>query len=488
MDIKDPRIASRIIQDFKGYENRKRRQDEYKAYKVSEGAQRQYIEQQVQALLPDSYKSMMISDVSIADKIYTKKAKAYDSEPTRKTGYPELDVFVDELYDGFSDSFQEFDRNFNRSRHALMWVNKVNNELRLISMKPFEYGLVKDVNTRELQAVIINYPDTSIIGTTGDGLDQVIMENQDDSSANSEIYAMWTKDSHTVWRVEQKDAGNGEFQSQLTYVPIDGNPNNINPLGVIPFAHLSESSSSDLPFLNPLTQKSIDLNVNFSMLLSASVKQGLGHLVFYLPEGVSITTVHSGLTTASVLPLTEGAQTQPRAEYINANPDLNGMKDAIMFYAKSIFDEEGLSTSSLDSSQIFSSGIERVIAEADCQAVISKNQQRYELLEQQIFQIIKAYLKADGVTLLDKVDNISIEFEKPKVMVSDKETLENIKMRLDMGLIGKKEALQMLDPNLTEEMAQMKLDELNSGNLDLIKAFNPKSEGVKQEIEGEKGE
>ena len=51
------------------------------------------------------------------------------------------------------------------------------------------------------------------------------------------------------------------------------------------------------------------------------------------------------------------------------------------------------------------------------------------------------------------------------------ETLNNIEKRLVLGLITKKQALQMLDPNLSDAAAEKLLDEIESENTVKIEAF-----------------
>ena len=98
-----------------------------------------------------------------------------------------------------------------------------------------------------------------------------------------------------------------------------------------------------------------------------------------------------------------------------------------------------------------------MIAQADVQDVVSANQSMYSQTEQEVFDIVAAYSKIMPNIKLFKEQSLTVVYQKPKVLVSDKETLENIRLRMDMGLITKAEALMVLDPNLDETSAEEKL-------------------------------
>jgi len=450
MDITLKEVAKKIITDIESIDVSQRRDDEYKAYKVSEGAQKEFVTDRLMASYEVSYKKMAISDVSFSGKILSKQSKAYKESPIRHLENETAQERQSEIYqDGkFDLAYKEFDKDFNRQRFGLLWVCKEEEQFKLRSLKGFEFAVIRDQETGELIAVILNYPDTTITGGA-DGVEQLVAEDQADTSAQTKVYAMWTATHQVVWKVTiTKDADNNPVK-EMYLVPNEENPTNLNPLERLPFVFASKSSAIDLPFINPLTDQSIELNARLSCLLTASEKHGFGQFVLKKPEGLDLSEIEMGWDIALTLPLKENVEQQPDASYINANPDLTGMSQVIYDYAEAVASEHGLDMSAIKGTKSFSSGIERLISQSDVQDIISSNQQIYADVETEVYSIVQAYLESEGENIL-KDQDMSVSFQKPKVLITDKEVLENIEKRMALGLITQKEALQIIDPNLND--------------------------------------
>lgn len=477
-NLLDESTIRSLIADIEGEQVRDRREKEYKSYKVSNGAQKEYIQEELRKLFPYSYQTMRIADISLAKKVISKLSKAYKDNPIRLLDNDEDTKAYQAIVTAgdFNTALEEFDSTYNRQKYALMWVNNQMGKLTLHSLKGFESFVVKNQNTSELELVALSYPDSQITTALtafadSDGVNNVFMESQDDSSASKRIYAFWTNYQHTLWRVESKLEGKNKRVNKIERINIDeNNIFGINPIGKIPFVFISESSSADLPFMSNLSDQSISVNLLMSDYHTATALQGYGQLVVKLLEGSESKSLHQGMTTAIQLTLVEGNEQQPDASFINANPDLAGMKETIAEYTKLILSENGITSGGL-TSENFNSGLERLIAQADVQDVISSNQKRYQKLEQGIFDIVVAYSKILPTIKLFKEQKLTVIFSKPKVMISDKETLENIKTLLELGLITKVEALQMIDPNLDEKAASGKLDKIDLEKNKMIDFF-----------------
>jgi len=468
MDIREYSVASALINEIESEQFSERRRQEYKGYKVSEGGQREYVLSALQKLFPKSWSSMRVSDISVSNKVLSKFSKAYKESPVRNLGTQTDDMNTLLSESDFDSRMAEFDRDYNRQRYGLLWVNSINDEPSFHSLKGFESFVKRDDDSGDLKAVVINYPSETIThngNSNADGIEQNLSENQDDSSAESKLYAMWTNDFHAVWRVTQKKI-RGVSKSSIERMEIEGNELGINDLGRLPFVYRSKNSSNDLPFVNQLTEQSITYNVLNSDFLTACALQGYGQLVVTMPEDMITEAIHTGMTTAMTLPIIEGADVQADAKYINPNPDLAGMKLTLDNYAGDITGEHLGQSQSVNSNQTFSSGLERVIAQADVTDIISGNQRVYSKMEKEVVEILRAYeFLGQGSAELTTI------FPKAKVQISDKETLENIKMRLDLGLITKIEALQIIDPNLDENDATKKLEEIAKQGKILLDSF-----------------
>jgi hypothetical protein len=305
-----------------------------------------------------------------------------------------------------------------------------------------------------------------------DGMNQLISESQFDSGSESKVYALWTETQHAVIVAQKKvnkTATKTNINYAITYVPIDGNPNNINPLGMLPFVYLQKGDSVDYPVSNPLASQTINYNVLNSDLLTASSMQGFGQAVLKYPAGSEITELEISYMTAIKLPQSTELDAKPTEfEYVNASPNLEGQLKVNNNYLKQILSEQGINSAQAISGETeqFNSGLDRMIAQADVQWLIQENQEMYLDLENEAFEIIKAWESLKGNNEFDQYDEIKVIYEKPTVQISDTEKLNNIKMLLDLGLKSRAQALQILDPNLSDEQAELEISEVDQPILD----------------------
>ncbi|GAG07779.1 unnamed protein product, partial [marine sediment metagenome] len=245
---------------------------------------------------------------------------------------------------------------------------------------------------------------------------------------------------------------------ELKFLEIQGNAGMINPIGRLPIAFLSRDMSVDYPVPSNIWKQSVDWNVGLSDLKTASSAQGHGQLVTKHPEGQKINKkLHMGMHTAIDLPQSKKEGIPPTtAEYINASPDLNGQLDVLKFDAVQILNEHGIQAKGGVEGGVekFASGFDRLLSMADVQEIVEDNQDLYaQNIEDEIFQIIKATqdeLNKDKFTS----DKLQVTFEKPKVLISDKETLENIRVRDELGLLLAHEKHMLMNPNLNEDQAK----------------------------------
>jgi hypothetical protein len=93
---------------------------------------------------------------------------------------------------------------------------------------------------------------------------------------------------------------------------------------------------------------------------------------------------------------------------------------------------------------------------------VEMNQELYIKAEREILEILKAYSDLLSLGYFKEDDELNVIFPKPKLMVSDSETLANIEKRLSLGLMQKYEALMMIDPNMSEDQAKEKLAEIEA--------------------------
>jgi hypothetical protein len=489
IDLTDMSFIQTIIGEIIGSERLDRQKAHLDAYKVFQGEVKTPVYNKLKQMRPKSYSSYTISDISLSSMVYKKIAKAYQECPIRtiEGSADATDNYNEILEKAQGDRyFREFDEVFNLQREALFWAYPRDGQFHFNVLAPYQYTVIRDKDTGEVQIVVLHYPSNRLVGSdsTGDGKSDIIAESQDDGSADVDTYVFWSNDQHVVIEIKKEKVVTRDGQHikrNINFVPIEGNPNNVNPIGRLPFSYLSKDLSPDNPYFNPITEQTITFNLLMSELLTSANLQGTGTFILKYPSKMqgSIDNISYGLTTAIELPQDENP-TSPRteAEFINPNPDLAGQKESYMSYLRKVLSQHGITTSQgIDqSSENFSSGIERMIASADLQDIRNSNNLLFSMLEKDVFEIVKAWdaAGAEGLgqaRLFQDDDDLQVYFPKPKVMISDRETLDNIKLRLELGLIQKHKALMILDPNLDEDEARALLEEINNEKMDNISGF-----------------
>jgi len=490
MDLLDQTVISTILNEINWGEERDRKRQAFDAYQVYSGNLKTYVEEQLSVTRPKSWQSYSISNISISKMVTNKLARSYDAAPLREVMDSDDDTnkikseYLSSIYEegDASRQLKEMDQITNLHRHGLFWVNWRVEEQRwhFLALAPYEFSTIRNKDTGVLECVILKYPDTTITSGArsmfgaagGDGRANWIAESQVDGGGQSDVYAIWTNTQHVVVEVQDEEVVTGsskKYKRNITYVPIEDNPTNVNPLGIIPFVYVSKDNSPDNPTINPITEQTITFNSLWSELLTAANVQGTSIFTLSYPESQqgNLETLTHGITTGVELPQKEDSDIRTTADFISPSPDLANQREVYTNYLRMIMAEHGITNSQgLDGSgaEMHPSALDRIIANADVQNIIYQNQQTlYEPLEMQIFEIIKAYgERVLNDSTFSKDDSVMVKYPKPKILISDKETLDNIITRVNNGWMMDWEALVAIDPNLTENEAKQKIDDIQS--------------------------
>jgi hypothetical protein len=507
LDLTNKSTISAILTEAEKTEERERRTHAFNAYQMYSGNVEGYVKTALEGIRPKSHNGYTLSDISLSGMITDKRAQAYNESPIR--GVDGADNKTDELSNIYREAdadeqLQFFDVVFNLNRYALMWVNYLFDKKRyqFITMHPYEAVLIRDKDDGTLLAVGLNYPNSQITsearrGTFADAVSDHIAESQADGGADSETWVFWSATQHVKVRVQEEKipVDNGTVvKKNIDYVKIPNNPRMINPLGVLPFIYKSVDTSVDYPVVNPLTSQTLKFNLQQSETLTSKNIHGSGVQVFKYPEKYQgkFDRITHGLMGAIELPQSSDPDDGVTDfEYLTSGAQLLPMKEIDSSYLEQVAKQHGLENFSMEPGAAdVQSGISKAIEGASVQKIIEKNQRRYSKLEKDIFDVIKAWEKFLGSNRFSQDDELQVVFPKPKVHISDRETLENIEKQLDLGLIEEWEKFIKIDPNLTEQEAKEKLERIESQRMERAKrmvGFGNNQERVDQEGEPEFG-
>ena len=481
IDLTNTEHIRTLVIDIESDQNRARKRSAWKLNQTLEGNQAEYTRKLLEITYPKTHSKFRLGDINIPLKVDNKIAKAYKQSPIRACSTENETQALENIYNEFKfqRAFKEADSIFNLHKYVCLWLTWQNPDpkLRIMegsyvlhALKPYEYDLIRDQVTGEPIIFIQSHADTEITELSGrsDGIEQTISENQSDTAAQTVIYYFWDKDFYAEYAV--KKATTLTDKENIEVKLIDIKP---NLLDCLPVTYLQADSSVDYPVQANIAEQSIDWNVAFSDLKTAAATQGHGQLLLTHPEGQKLKDVHMGMHTAISLPQSNKPDAAPTdAKYISVNPDLAGQLDVLKFDIVNILDDHGIKSKGAieGGTDKFSSGFDRLLSEADVQDVVEDNQSLYSItLEQGNFKVLKATEKAMNQKTFSENSELEVTFQKPKVLISDKETLENIEKRDELGLILPWEKHIIMNPNLTEEQAKAREEEIAASKEEKLK-------------------
>jgi hypothetical protein len=441
-----------ILQELCSEAEKERRLQELNSYRIYEGELHKFVQEKLKMLYPKTWDCYNLADYNIHKKIVDKKSKSYIKPPLRQLENEKESTLYSDIVNefNFNDAMKLIDRYKNQHKYCGLGVIRERQQLteggfkdryNFWALAPYEFCVHRDQNG-EIYAWSIP------TGKDGD----------------FDVWTIWTSESHIKLRTKNYLA--------FDIIPIPGNEEMKNPYGIIPFVYVPMDISGFYPYPSSLPRQSVELNANLSIYLTSGNMQ-IGQLVLRYPKNQPLEWVTQGLMTAIKLPqdTKEGAP-KTEASYISPAPNLEGHKESILTFMMMILDEHGINSNQVvKGGDRFTSGFDRLIANADVQDVIEDNQEIYTRVENAVYKIVQYMNLKDG-NFTFKSDKLKVKFSRPKILSSDSEKLDNLKKKKELGLWEEWELLLEADPNLTETEAKQIISEREARNPDSSQVFN----------------
>lgn len=468
-----PEFVEKIIKEIEMEENIRRKKAAWDSDQIKNGNLKTYVEQRIKQMYPKTWKMYSITDYSVLSKIVNKKAKAYNENPIRRVGGDEA---ASEIYqeitkkNNLNQAMKTFDEVLNQHKHSLIacFMDRTQGPIassklfwKFFALAPYEYDVVKDADGVP-KVVILSYPSNLVtVRGKGDSYNALISESGNFDEGDARFYSFWTESEHIMIRVTGSNQGNRN-RLRIEFMPASEEATGINPYGVLPFVYAPMDYDNNYPIQSPLPAQTVELNALMSVYLTSANMQ-VGILKITRPEKQKLSISSHSLYTAIEAPQSSRPEDGPtNVEFISPQPNMTGHKEAIQTYLATVLDEQGLNGSqALNGNEQFSSGLDRLIAQADVQQIIEENQNLYQRVEQKIYDVVRLQLASVNQPTLPE-DGFNLIFRKPKVMISDNEKLQNLKTMKELGLWPDYELIQMYDPNLSADEAKEKLSEIQS--------------------------
>ena len=508
-ELLDEEIRAAIIEEIESAENRGRKRESLRRHELFRRKSKKWlIESLYKEKLEDATVKLMInraSNIGILRKITGKIAKCYNNGVIRTVGekmeegqtsveQASLDSLADEI--DFNTKMDKADKYSYFDNQCLIaplpHLCSYDEEGRpkfTLKLKAFPaYGydvIVNPMDPTEPLAIILSTFNSghSISaralgpGETGrernssewvasqpstDGKVGMIAD-QDEEDKDKKRYIWWTNKYHFT------TDGKGK-RVQMSDSPEEG----MNPIGILPHVNIAPDQEEtfwvdggeDLPDGDLLINKLVtDMN-------AIAYVQGWGQLVI---TGKDIpNTIKGGYSQVIVLPQERNDDPKPDVFYAQADPNTDNWlkmieQEVALFLSSRNLSPRNVSVK-LDVTNV-ASGIALIIEMSESYDDIAPRQKYMQDREPLIWERVKRWhglyhsrgLLSEtlmAIRPMNKTD-VNLKFNPPQAPKTEKEHLDAIEQRQRIGLNTRKELLQIDNPDLTDEEAQKKLDELD---------------------------
>lgn len=502
--ILDEDVRKRIIEEIEGAENVRRRSEAYRWHEIWKNKSKEFVRELLSLMLDFSTVAEMeytISNISIAKKIVDKLAKVYANGVTRKyeqdSDTEALNCLEDKLE--INTQMKTSNKLLKLLRNAVLYIKPVMFIDKLgerkwrpawVPMSSHLYDVVEMENDRTKPMVFIlsnfersavtlglghgRVPDLAArhrIGSNpsfkGDGIDQKIADKKEDANEAGEqkkVYIWWTDKYHFTTL-------GAEIIDPVTKEPVKLVADELlefveNPINMKPFVdlHIDQEGHYWAEGGEDLIDGDLLINTLISNHNHIGVTQGFGQLVLTgknLPNSVKL-----GPNKIIGLP-TDDDGIKTDAKFITASPPLDALARQVEMYVALLLTTNNLSTngvqSRLEGGMAFPSGIAMALDKAESLEDVNDQREIFLKAEKKAFKITAAWIQSfDEDNELDEnfadckipLDiQPTTEFNDAMIIMSEKEKLENLKIRQDLG-INREIELIMKDRGITEKDAE----------------------------------
>jgi hypothetical protein len=276
-----------------------------------------------------------------------------------------------------------------------------------------------------------------------DNFNQKIADPNDEK-ALLERYVVWTADLNFVMD------GKGNILSETVDSPIPG---------VLPFIDVAYEKDFEY-FIRQgqgVTDFSVQYNSAISDLANIVRMQGWGQAYLIAEKDLIPQNLQIGPNFILKLPMDPNSDIRPEFGFANARPDLEGAIKYIELLLANFLSANGIDPKAISGksdSNRFSSGVERLLAMVERFEASQSDFEMYRWAEQRLYWIVKSWHNAlNGTDQLfpqyktqDLSDDsmVEISFTKPEAIQTESEMLDTISQKMDLGLLGRDEAISEL--------------------------------------------
>lgn len=508
-ELLDPKVRAQIIKEIQSPENKGRKDEYYKRYECNKDRTYRYVlAKMLQTFDRSTVEEMSyaVSNISFMRKIIEKLARVYANGVERTVVNEEgqedeaLTDQIEKLAKKLkaNSKMKKTNRSYKRDKNTLLYIKpyKILEEdafdVEWCPLFPYLYDVVENPEQREkpLCVILSHYEPPSMgdgfpiqteqqagfhgsnvlkLKPAGDGVDQKIADSPQDQNAQSREYIWWSNNYH--FTTNEK----GEMLSD----------DSENPIKELPFVNFAEDQDGAYWAQGgeDLVHGAVFLNSSITHMQHIGVVQGYGQ--FYmtgknLPKGVKI-----GPSKGIRIEVETKDDPVPQLGFLSANPQLAELRNNVSQYVALLLTSNNLSVSNiatqLESGTDFPSGIAMILDKAESMEDVEDQRQIFHDNEPVIWQKTAKWINlfksrkmaSESLQEFELPEDLIVQLKFPdmKPIMSEKEKLENLEKRKELGLNTDEELMMMDNPQLTKEQAEEKLRKLIEDKLKKMQAM-----------------
>lgn len=464
----------------------KRRHDIYR-----DGAEKFLIESIRREFSESAVKEMRLVPLNLLKIIVQKIARVYSRPPTRKAANPSdqqlVDYYVNDLR--MNELMQKANRYYVLASNTALYVRpKINptdvesNKLSFNVVPSYLYSVIPNpIDRTEIDSYIFSAfvaegmiaPDEGLTPATGrQGFnaspgyktDRDIVDSREKSMAqNAEQYLFWTKD----WHVTTDSTG-----SPLMDTTQD-NEQFVNPIGRLPVVGLQKDRDNEAWATDNEGTVSICMTIASAWSDLVTIAKHAGFNICSIISEEEPTKLTIGVNRGIHLKPTQTAP-NPSISFVSQNPPLAEYEGIVTTLAKLVLMTSNVEPGSVNASQAqsFTSGFHQLLAMSDALEAIKADQPVMRRAEEDVWDVIKKFhnwmfdsnllnSKARKLGRFSDDFSVSIQFAEIKPIESEQDRLARVKQLFELGLATKRDAMQILHPEMSEEDIDSKLLEIS---------------------------
>jgi len=466
-----------VIDELQSKENTDRKAEANRRYEVYKDKTVKWV---VKKLHDEGLEEKTISlmknratNISICRKIIDKKSQTYLGSVQRESsieskiaGTPQIALLEDALE--FNENSKKSDRWLELFKNTATQIVPVINQRMSDMVGSPQYDLKMKVFSPAQYDVL---PFAANCEEAGCVILSEFTETNSAQDKKNQEFIWWSDKYHFT------TDSNGDYIQAKS--PIDKR----NPINLLPFAFASEDQNGSFwaDGGQDLVDAAILVNTLLTDINSIAYMQGWGQIVITGGEGLP-KQFTVGPHNALVMTYDKDKEPEPKVSVVSPTPPIEAWLKLIEQYVALVLSTNNLSPSNisikLDPAN-FPSGVAMMIEQSQSTESVIDKQAYYRDIERNLWEIIFAwqnlYYQQSKLTKqfsmigpIPEGTEVKIKFEFSKAPISEKEKLENIKIRKELGINEEIDLIMIDNPDLNHEEAEEKLLRIKKEKLSSI--------------------